>query len=83
MISQLSIIKKKTGNQNKNLHFFMPTFHVEPIDSFIFLPFFLFIFSVNSSDSSFEAKAVNSCRNIGQDVSSDIPHLVFKLWASC
>lgn len=79
MISQLSIIKKRTGNQNKSLHFLMSTFLVESLYSFIFLSFFLFIFNVKSSDSSFEVKAVNLCRNIGQDLSSDLPHLVFKL----
>lgn len=57
----------------------MSTFHVEPIYSFIFLSFFVFIFNVKSSDSSFEVKAVNSCGNVGQDVSSELPHLVFKL----
>lgn len=30
---------------------------------------------MKSSDSSFVAKAVNSCRNVGQDVSSELPHL--------
>lgn len=79
MISQLSIVKKKTGNQDKNRHFLTSIFHVEPIYSFIFLSFFLFIFNVNSSDSSFEAKAVNPCRNVGQVVCSELPHLVFKL----
>lgn len=79
MISQLSMVKKKTGNQDKNRHFLMSTFHVEPIYSFIFLSFFLFIFNVKSSGSSFEAKDVNLCRNVGQDVFSELPHLVFKL----
>lgn len=80
VISQLSVVKKKTGNQNRNLHFLMSTFQVGPIYSFIFLSSLLSIFSMKSSDSSFVAKAVNSCRNAGQD---ELPHLVFKLWVSC
>lgn len=83
VISQISIVKKKMGNQNRNLHFLMPTFHVEPICSFIFLSFSLLIFNIKSSDSSLVAKGVNSCRNVGQDVSSELPCLVFKLWVSC
>lgn len=61
----------------------MSTFHVGSIYSFTFLSFFLFIVNMKSSDSSFVAKAVNSCRNVGQDVSSELPRLVFKLWVSC
>ena len=83
VISQLSIVKKKAGNQNRNLHFLVSTFHVGPVYSFILLSFFLFIFNMKSSDSSFVAKAVNSCRNIGQDVSSELPRLVFELWVPC
>lgn len=58
----------------------MSPFQVGPMYSFIFLSFFPFIFNMKSSDSSFVAKAVNSCRNIGQNVSSELPRSVFKLW---
>ena len=44
VISQLSIVKKKTGNQNRNLHFLLSTFDVGPIYSFIFLSSFLFVY---------------------------------------
>lgn len=57
VISELNIVKKKTGNQNRNLHFLMSTFQVGPMYSFIFLSFFPFIFNMKSSDSSFVAKA--------------------------
>lgn len=77
MISQLSMIKKKEI-RTKAVTFSCPPFLLNLCIVF-FLSFFLFIFNVKSSDSSFEVKAVNLCRNIGQDVSSDLPHLVFKL----
>lgn len=82
VISQISIVKKKTGNQNRKLHFLMSAFCVELLCNFIFLSFSLLIFNMKSSDSSFVAKGVNSCRNTGEDVSSELPRLVFKLWVS-